>query len=84
MTDITEQIDTFFNGRPAPRTAELEALRKQVEALVKRVQQLRAQLTQGRRWMQHIPGCPKHYEINNRDHKLLCTCGLNAFFDESL
>lgn len=33
MRNITEEMDTFFNGRPAPRTAELEALRKECATL---------------------------------------------------
>lgn len=30
---LAELADVFFNGRPAPRTAELEALRIEVKAL---------------------------------------------------
>jgi regulator of replication initiation timing len=33
----TEDIDTFFNGRPAPRTQELEKLRVEKEVLTRTV-----------------------------------------------
>lgn len=41
---LTETLDTFFNGRPAPRTEELGRLRKENERLRTENERLRQRL----------------------------------------
>lgn len=46
MSDLVEAMDTFFNRRPAPRTAELEKLRAENRVLREAVKRAHRKLAQ--------------------------------------